>query len=84
MGNGTGNDILVLLLLCVFGTIALAALGFWLHRQRKLTSRPAALIWAILTILPLFGAGFIMMSKHVVDQATGVTQSSVNEGPPTR
>lgn len=84
MGNGTGNDILVLLLLCVGGTIVLAALGMWLHRQRTLTSRPAALIWAIITILPLFGAGFLMMSKHVVDQSTGVTQSGVNKGPPTR
>ncbi|SFP99889.1 hypothetical protein [Sphingomonas rubra] len=84
MGNGTGNDILVLLLLCVGGSIVLAALGIWLHRQRKLTSRGAALVWAIVTVLPLFGAGFLMMSKHVVEQATGETQSGVNEEPATR
>lgn len=84
MGNGTGNDILVPLLLCVGSSIVLAALGMWLHRQRKLTSRGAALVWAVVTILPLFGAGFLMMSKHVVEQATGETQSSVSERPATR
>jgi hypothetical protein len=42
------------------------------------------MIWAILTILPLFGAGFATMTTHVVEQATGETQSGVNAPPPTR
>lgn len=84
MGNGTGNDILVLLLLCVAASVALAAVGIWLHRRRRLTSRSATLAWAIVSILPLFGAGFLMMSKHVVEEATGETRSGVNEGQPTR
>jgi hypothetical protein len=56
----------------------------WLKKTGKLTSRGAALAWAILTILPLFGAGFAMMTKHSVEIVTGETQSGVNEPPPTR
>jgi hypothetical protein len=50
-----------------------------LHGRGKLTNSRAALAWAILTILPLFGAGFVYMTKHQVEQATGVTKSGVNE-----
>ena len=84
MGENTGSPILGVLLTCVAGSILLAALGMWLHRSRRLTSRRSSMIWAILTILPLFGAGFAMMTTHVVEQATGETQSGVNAPPPTR
>ncbi len=84
MGEGTSSPILGILLACVAGSIFLAALGIWLKRTGKLTSSKAALAWAILTIVPLFGAGFAMMTKHSVEIANGETQSGVNEPPPTR
>jgi hypothetical protein len=59
-------------------TLVLLIIGAVLHRRGLLTSRPAALGWAVLTILPLFGAGFAMMTKHQVEQAQGVTQSGKN------
>ena len=79
--NGPGNPILQVMLVCIFASVALAALGFWLHRQGKLSARGPALAWAILTIAPLFGAGAIMMGKHTVEMATGDTKSGVNEPP---
>ena len=84
MGEGTSSPILGILLACVAASIFLAALGIWLKRSGRLTSRGAALAWAILTILPLFGAGFAMMTRHSVEIATGETRSGVNEPPPTR
>jgi len=84
MGESTSSPILGILLACVAGSVLLAALGMWLKKTGKLTSRGAALAWAILTIVPLFGAGFAMMTKHSVEIATGETQSGVNEPPPTR
>ncbi|GGB28603.1 hypothetical protein GCM10011380_17790 [Sphingomonas metalli] len=84
MGEGTDSPILAVLLICVAGSVVLAAIGIWLHRTRRLTSRRAALVWAILTLVPLFGAGFAMMTRHTVDMATGETRAGVNEPPPTR
>lgn len=79
--NGPGNPILQVLLVCVFASVALAALGFWLHRRGKLSAKGPALFWAILTITPLFGAGFVMFTRHTVDKVTGETQKGVNEPP---
>ena len=62
----------------MLASVALAALGFWLHRQGKLSARGPALAWAILTIAPLFGAGFVMMTKHQVEIAAGETPSGKN------
>lgn len=76
--NGPGNPILQVLLLCVLASLALAALGFWLRRRGKLATQGAALGWAVLTILPLFGAGFAMFTTHVAEEATGVTEPGVN------
>jgi hypothetical protein len=77
--NGPGNPILGVLLACVVASIVLAIIGFVLHGRGKLRARGPALGWAILTILPLFGAGFAMMTKHGVDEATGVTKAGINE-----
>ena len=77
--NGPGNPILGVLIACVVASVVLAALGFFLRGRGMLASRNAALVWAILVIVPLFGAGFAMMTKHGVDQATGKTRSGVNE-----
>ena len=79
--NGPGNPILQVLLVCVLASVALAAIGIWLHRSGKLSAKGPALGWAVLTILPLFGAGFIMMTKHQVEMATGDTKPGVNEPP---
>ncbi len=84
MGEGTGSPILAVLLLCVAASLVLAATGAWLHRRGRLTSRRAALGWAVLTVVPLFGAGLAMMTRHTVDLATGETQPGVNAPPPTR
>ena len=84
MGENTSTPIFTVLLMCVAASVALAAIGIWLNRSRRLTSSRAGLVWAILSILPLFGAGFAMMTTHVVEQATGVTKSGVNSPPPTR
>lgn len=77
--NGTGNPVLIILLLCVAASLALAAIGFAMRRRGKLRAPGPALGWAVLTILPLFGAGFAMMTTHQVEQATGETRSGVNE-----
>ena len=77
--NGPGNPILGVLLACVAASVVLAIVGFVLRGRGHLAGRTPALVWAIVTILPLFGAGFAMMTKHGVDQATGVTKSGVNE-----
>ena len=37
--------------------------------------------WAILCILPLFGAGFLMFAHHAVEEATGKTKPGVNSDP---
>jgi len=76
--NGPGNPILQVLLLCVAASLVLAAIGFLLRRRGMLRTRGPALGWAILTILPLFGAGFAMMTSHVVADATGETRSGQN------
>jgi len=76
--NGPGNPILQVLLLCVAASVALAAIGFLLRRRGMLRTRGPALGWAVLTILPLFGAGFAMMTSHAVGEATGETRSGQN------
>lgn len=81
--NGPGNPILQVLLVCVLASVVLAAIGFWLRSRGKLAAKGPALGWAILTILPLFGAGFIMATKHQVEIATGETPSGQNV-PPAR
>lgn len=76
--NGPGNPILQVLLLCVFASVALAALGFFLRKRGMLRTRGPALGWAILSVLPLFGAGFAMMTSHTIADATGETQAGRN------
>ena len=76
--NGTGNPILIILFLCIATTVALAAIGFVLRGRGMLRARGPALAWAVLTILPLFGAGFAMFSTHVVEKVTGETKAGEN------
>ncbi len=76
--NATVNPILINLFLCIGATLLLAVIGWVLHKRGKLSARGPAMIWAVVTVLPLFGAGAIMFGKHEVEQATGVTKSGVN------
>lgn len=79
MGTGADNGILVPLLLAVAATVVLAAIGFALKRRGKLRARGPALGWAVLTVLPLFGAGAAMFLKHTADEVTGKTQPGVSD-----
>jgi uncharacterized membrane protein len=81
MGPGTDSPILGVTFACIAASLVLAAIGFWLHRKRRLTSRRAALLWAILSVAPLFGAGLAMFAKHQVEMATGETRSGVHRDP---
>jgi hypothetical protein len=65
-------------------TLVLFVLGMVLRRRGVLTTRGATLGWAILTLLPLFGSGFFLFTKHQVEYATGETRSGVNEPPPAQ
>ena len=77
---GDGQPFLVLFVLVALSA-ALVVLGFALRRRGKLASRGAAFVWAVVTMLPLFGAGAFMWVKHEAEMATGVTQPGVNEEP---
>lgn len=76
--NATTNPILITMLLCIGASVLLAAIGFALRRRGKLRAQGPALAWAILSVLPLFGAGAAMFTKHEVEHATGVTNSGEN------
>lgn len=79
--NGPGNPILGALVFWVAASLVLVIVGFVLRRRGMLRTRGPALAWAILCILPLFGAGFAMYAHHAVDEATGKTQPGKNEPP---
>lgn len=76
--NATINPILLTTGLCIAASILLAIIGFVLRRRGMLRAQRPALAWAILTILPLFGAGAAMFTNHGVQKATGVTNSGEN------
>jgi peptidoglycan/LPS O-acetylase OafA/YrhL len=77
--DGPANGILLYLLIAVGLSVLLAIIGFVLHGRGHFTSRGPALAWAVLTILPLFGAGAAMFTKHAADEVTGKTQSGKSE-----
>ena len=78
-GDGPTNGILFYLLVAVGLSVVLAIIGFVLHGRGHFVRRGPALAWAILTILPLFGAGAAMFLKHAADEVTGKTQSGKSE-----
>jgi hypothetical protein len=45
-------------------SLVLLALGIWLHRKGSLRSRGASLVWAIVTIAPVFVGGWIFIGQH--------------------
>ena len=81
--NGSGNQVFGVVIALLLASLVLLVIGLLLHRRGKLTSRPVALGWAILTILPLFGGGFLYATRNIVNEATGKTPSGVNV-PPNR
>jgi hypothetical protein len=66
----------------LFALVALSLVivigGFVLRGRGQLRTPRAALIWAVLCIVPLFGAGLLFFGKHVAEHATGVTQPGVS------
>lgn len=76
--NASINPILITTGLCIAASILLAIIGFVLRSRGKLRAQGPALAWAILTVLPLFGAGAAMFTKHEVEHAVGVTNDNDN------
>ncbi|MFW2830862.1 hypothetical protein [Sphingomonas sp. ID0503] len=63
-------------------SVILLLLGFRLRRRGALASRGAALGWAVLTILPVFGAAALFFGKHQVERATGEEQAGTYSSTP--
>lgn len=84
MGQGTANTGMGVVLALVAATVLLFAIGMVLRKRGMLRSRGAGLGWAILTLLPLFGSGFFLWTKHQVEKASGETREGVNEVPPAQ
>ena len=53
MGPGTSSDIVALLYIVIAATLALAAIGFALHRRGRLRGRRAGMALAIACVLPI-------------------------------
>ena len=79
MGDGPGYGIFVPLFGAVALSALLAAIGFAMRKRGRLRTRGPALIWAILTVLPLFGAGAVMFTRHLADEVTGKTKPGVSD-----
>ncbi|MCD2325142.1 hypothetical protein LQ953_14060 [Sphingomonas sp. IC-56] len=84
MGQGTANTGMGVVLALVAATVLLFVIGMVLRKRGMLRSRGASLGWAILTLLPLFGSGFVLWTKHQVEKTTGETREGVNELPPAQ
>ncbi len=82
MGDSSDNVIVGVVLWLVALSVVLAAVGIWLGRTRRLRSRRIALLWAIVSIAPLFGAGVYMYLHHGVMEAEGITKPGVSNVPP--
>jgi hypothetical protein len=80
MGEADQSKPFAILFACLAASLLLVVIGFVLRRRGSLASRNAALGWAILCLIPLFGAGAALMIKHQVELATGVTEPGENEG----
>ena len=81
MGDSSDNIVVGVVLWLVIVSVVMAAVGIWLGRTRRLRSRPVALLWAIASIAPLFGAGaYVVLHHHAMD-AEGVTRPGVTNVP---
>ena len=77
-GEGSANSPIGIVLGLVLLSLILLVVGLSMRRRGKLRTQGAALIWALLTIAPLFGAGAAFFLKHQVDLATGAAKAGVN------
>jgi hypothetical protein len=59
-----GNAPIGILVLLTALSLALLAIGLVLHRKGTLRSRGASLVWAIVTVLPVFAGGWLILSPH--------------------
>lgn len=82
MGDSSDNVVVGVVLWLVAVSVVMSAIGIWLGRSHRLRSRGIALLWAIASIAPLFGAGAYMYLRHGAMAAQGVTQPGVNTVPP--
>ncbi len=82
MGDSSDNVIVGVVLWLVALSVVLAAVGIWLGRTHRLRSRGIALIWAIVSVAPLFGAGLYMYLHHGAMEAEGVTRPGVTNVTP--
>ena len=81
MGPDAQGRPFAILLALVAASLVLVILGFVLRGRGQLRSRGLALGWAVLCIVPLFGAGALMFVHHAVDEATGKTRPGINSDP---
>ena len=79
--NAPGDTILMNVLITIAASLVLLVIGIALRKRGRLASRGAAMLWAVLTILPLFGAGALMFVRHTADMASGQTRSGVDQLP---
>lgn len=77
MGSPSEGQPFAIIIALVALTVALVVTGFVLRGRGVLAGRNAALGWAVLCILPLFGAGFLFFAKHAVERATGEDRPDV-------
>lgn len=86
MGSPRESGPFLFIIILVVLSLLLVVAGFAMRRRGKLATPRAALGWAVLCILPLFGALAALTTSHLVQQATGETQSGRNnyasDGPP--
>jgi asparagine N-glycosylation enzyme membrane subunit Stt3 len=78
MGEGTTGSIYGVVLLLVVASLAIFSLGLYLRKTDKLKSRKGGLLFALLSVAPLFGGGFVMFAHHMEMFAEGVTKPSVH------
>lgn len=78
-GEGSANSPIAIILGLVLLSLILLVVGLSMRRRGKLRTQGAALVWALLTIAPLFGAGAAFYIKHQVDLSTGAVKPGVSE-----
>jgi hypothetical protein len=78
---GPGNPILIPVMLLITLSIALFAIGLTLRRRGYLRGRGVTLVWALITVAPLFGSGLVFYLKHQAEIASGAVRSGQNYPP---
>ena len=79
--NGPGNPIVYELIGLIALSLLLVIVGFAVRRRGGLATRGAALAWAVLCILPLFGTAFVFGAKQQVQEAEGTLPTNGDIAP---